>query len=126
MPNDDDAPAVSSGFDDIPIRARLHAQGLLLAEMMADRLAAQIDPVRCATELLRVLLETAAHESFPDARDGEQARLQDHVKLALFELCSAAVNRLPEAARDGAAGAAASVISGCSRGISARPPASQR
>jgi hypothetical protein len=95
MSNDDTTmPTFMSDFDDIPIRARLHAQGLLLAEVMADRLATELDPVRCAAELLRVLLETAEQEPLPCLHDGEQARLQDHVKFALFELCNAAVNRL--------------------------------
>jgi hypothetical protein len=87
-------PTDVSGFDDIPIRAQLRAQGLLLAQMMADRLAAEADPVRCAAEFLRVLLETAEQEPLSCMHEGEHARLRDHVKLALFELCNAAVNRL--------------------------------
>lgn len=95
MRTDNVIPIMSNDFDDLPIRARLHAQGLLLAEVMADRLAAQADPARFAAEHLRALLEATEQEgALPCLCDNELARLREHVKFALFELFSAAVNRL--------------------------------
>jgi hypothetical protein len=83
---------VSNDNTDPMIRARFQAIELLLAQLIADRLAFQADAPNSAARLLTWLMANADRMNRLDVQPGEETSIRQETGYNLFETLNAALN----------------------------------
>jgi hypothetical protein len=77
--------------DDLGLRARVKAVELILAQLVAERLAASGDPIARAEAALRDLVGAVSALPLPDLPRDERERFRDLAKYALYGVLEGAV-----------------------------------